>query len=338
MFIFAADLHLSLITWQRLPEVNDDSLESFREVLNMADAHNSPLVLGGDVFDSVKMLPSLLMKAIDIRNQFPSVPIYYINGNHDAIDPSWCSFFENAYRLGAQPITLPDGEVLCGIDYQLPENFPEAVKHVYPGCDYLIIHQTLDKLSGGLPGSVDSTPLQEFNCVLAGDYHKTVQYNNLYSPGSTNRRSIAEDGGHFIMVTPDRVAPVELDSRPLLQIQENDISPIDTILDELYAKKPRNEKLQKGILVIRGEITTEIKEYWIEAIQDAAYLLFVPQVNVSPEVELDATAGVSVARGSKAYMREMLEKYLCEESGKRVILSYLDQPDMYMELLRTKLT
>ena len=343
MFVFAADLHLSLITWQRLPELNFESLSSFRVLLEnayVADYQkpdgNCPLVLGGDIFDSVKMTPELLEKAIMIRDLYPDVPIYYINGNHDAIEPSWCSFFKNAYRLGAQPTTLPDGEVLCGIDFQLPEAFPEAVKHVYPGCDYLVIHQTLDKLSGGLPGSVDSTPLQNFNCVLAGDYHKNVHVDNLYSPGSTNRRSISEDAGQAFFINNGEIKNFPLENRPLVQVSVDELD-IKAKLASIWEYDFNGEEL-KGIIVVRGDITPEDKERWTEEVNGEAYLLFVPQVNAKQELEVEIGSAVATACGSKVYMLDMLDKYPCSDPAKGVIRDYLTHPDMYMEQLRAKLS
>lgn len=342
MFVFAADLHLSLITWQRLPELKFESLDSFRDLLCMAHTKDPgfdkpqgdcPLVLGGDVFDSVKMTPELLERALTVRNEYPDVPIYYINGNHDAIEPSWCSFFENSYRLGAQPTTLPDGEVVCGIDFQLPENFAEAVKHVYPGCDYLVIHQTLDKLSGGLPGSVDSTPLENFNCVLAGDYHKNVHYGNLHSPGSTNRRSIAEDAGQAFFINNGKIQNFPLDNRPLIQVSVDE-SDIKAVITRLY----NDDQVPEGIIVVRGDATPADKERWTTEVGDMAYLLFVPQVNTTQELELEMGSEVAVARGSKVYMLDMLEKYPCSDPAKGVIRDYLAHPDMYIEQLRGKLS
>lgn len=342
MFIFAADLHLSLITWQKLPELNSESLDSFRELLVMARTENPgftkpkgicPLVLGGDIFDSVKMTPELLDKALAIREEFIDVPIYYINGNHDAIEPSWCSFFDNSVHLGSEPVRLRDGEILCGIDFQLPEAFPEAVSKVYPGCDYLIIHQTLDKLANGLPGSVDSTPLQNFNCVLAGDYHKNVHVDNLYSPGSTNRRSIAEDSGKALFINDGVIQTINLDSRPLVQssIDEPDIK---SVVDKL-----RTGEVPKGIIAVRGDATPTDKERWVTTVGDDAYLLFVPKVMSTDEIDIDmGESQVAAIRGSKVYMLEMLEKYSCGQEAKGVIRDYLAAPDKLIETVREKLS
>ena len=343
MFLFASDIHLSLVTWQRLPEVND-SLLSFQQLLSICANKSCPLVLGGDIFDSVRMTPELLEKVLIIRDQYDIVPIYYINGNHDLIEPSWCSFFNNAYHLGAQPTTLPGGEVVCGIDFKLSEEFPDAVSKVYPGCDVLVIHQTLDKLSNNVPGAIDSSVLRNFNCVLAGDYHVPGSYDNLYSAGSTNRRSISEPEGCAYMVQDngETLQKYFLDYRPLVTVRATDNYDVarqllaEKLQINIYSTEKIYVQLQKGIVVVRGEITKEVKDYWNTFDPDIAYILFVPDVKETENITVD-NAGLVAARSSRYYLLSMLEKYPCSEEAKVIIRDYLAHPDMCIEHIKGKL-
>lgn len=345
MFIFASDLHLSLITWRSLPEVREDSLLSFKQLLEECQRRSKdtvcPLVLGGDIFDSVKMTPELLTATMAIRNQYADIPIYYINGNHDLVEPSWCSFLGNTIHLGSQPSTLPGGEVVCGIDFKLAEEFPEAVKKVYPGCDHLIIHQTLDVLSDYLPGSIDSTPLNNFNSVIAGDYHKFMVAGPFASSGSTNRRSIAEDEGSAFVVRDNMTFEVmNMYNRPLLKVFTD--SDAEIAVRKLYnMTEPFRDKLEyssllKGIIVVRGEITPDVKDYWTDTVNDRAYLMFVPLVKESEEITIDGSA-VAAARSSRAYLLEMLEQYPCSSEAKMMIQDYLAHPDKLLETVQEKL-
>lgn len=363
MFVYASDLHLSLNTWRSLPEVREDSLISFKQLLDICSWYSKsenlvcPLVLGGDVFDSVKMTPELLTASLEIRNEYPDIPIYYINGNHDLIEPSWCSFWSNSYHLGAQPHTLPGGEVVCGIDFKLAEEFPDALSKVYPGCDYLVIHQTLDVLSSSLPGSLDSSPMNLFNCVLAGDYHKFVCYDPFYSAGSTNRRSIAEDGGKAFVIDDHNLHEFSLLNRPLVvvsadadvnatvsrvEIQKGQdfvkfIDKFDVKYDDPWEHYWYLKPLMKGIIVVRGEIDSDVKEYWTSEVNDRAYLLFVPEINAKDEITVDG-ATVAAARSSKAYLLDMLEQYPCSPEAKRMIQDYLAAPDKLIDKVREKLS
>ena len=363
MFVYASDLHLSLNTWRSLPEVREDSLISFKQLLDICSVYSKgenkicPLVLGGDVFDSVKMTPELLTAAMEIRDEFPDIPIYYINGNHDLIEPSWCSFWHNSYHLGAQPHTLPGGEVVCGIDFKLAEEFPEALSKVYPGCDYLVIHQTLSELSHNLPGSLSCFNLRLFNAVLAGDYHKFVWSDPFYCTGSTNRRSIAEDGGKAFVIDDHSFYEFSLLNRPLITVDVN--ADVDKAVSEVEIQKGRDfvkfvdrlgakyddpwehywylKPLMKGIIVVRGEIDSDVKEYWTSEVNDRAYLLFVPEINTKDEITVDG-ATVAAARSSKAYLLDMLEQYPCSPEAKRMIQDYLAAPDKLIEKVREKLS
>lgn len=362
MFVYASDLHLSLITWRSLPEVREDSLISFEQLLEICNVYSKeqkgsvPLVLGGDVFDSVKMTPELLIESMEVRDKYPDVPIYYINGNHDSIEPSWCSFWQNTYHLGAQPFTFPGGEVVCGIDFKLAEEFPDALSKVYPGCDYLVIHQTLSALSNNLPGSLDCAELGLFRCVLAGDYHKFVCSEPFYSSGSTNRRSIAEEGGKAFVISDHHLHEFSLLNRPLVIVDvDSDVN--DAVLSinvrkgqdfmkfidkfDVKYKDPWEhywylQPLMKGIIVVRGNIDSDVKEYWTQEVDDRAYLLFVPEVKSKEEIIIDG-ATVAAARSSKAYLLSMLENYPCSPEAKRMIQDYLASPDKLLDNVREKL-
>lgn len=344
MFLYASDIHLSLITWRRLPEVND-SLLSFQQLLEICAGKSCPLVLGGDIFDSVRMTPELLEKVLIIRDQYDIIPIYYINGNHDLIEPSWCSFFDNAYHLGAQPTTLPGGEVVCGIDFKLSEEFPDAVSKVYPGCDVLVIHQTLDKLSNNIPGAIDSSVLANFNCVLAGDYHVPGAYQNLYSAGSTNRRSISEPEGRALLVEDNgkTISQYYLDYRPMAIVRSTDnheearIRLAEKLKTTIYSTESIYLKLKKGIVVVRGDITSEVKEYWSDFDSDIAYVMFVPDVKETENITVDSSDLVA-ARSSRYYLLSMLEKYPCSEDAKVIIRDYLAHPDEMVETMKRRLS
>ena len=95
--------------------------------------------------------------------------------------------------------------------------------------------------------------------------------------------------------------------------------------------------LMKGIIVVRGEIDSDVKEYWTSEVNDRAYLLFVPEINTKDEITVDG-ATVAAARSSKAYLLDMLEQYPCSQEAKRMIQDYLAAPDKLIETVREKLS
>lgn len=349
MFIFAADLHLSLCTWQKLPELNRESLFSFQFLLKEAAKRNCSLVLGGDIFDSIRVSPELLTEILKIRDNYRNVKIFYINGNHDAIEPSWTSFMGNTVRLGTNPEVLSGGEDVCGIDFKTNAAFPEAVKSVYRGCSYLVIHQTLDKLSNGVPFAIDSRILEDFKCVLAGDYHIPGEVQNEYghwmiSPGSTNRRTITEPQGTYIVFNDDGTREsLKFPIRNMITIQdytEPNKEDVDKFLNQLTYSTDRtwggNPELEKGIIVLRGSYTKEEQTQYKLLIDNRSYILFVPKAEAAEEIEMDLKSKTAV-KGSMAYVLEMLEEYYGDAKAKELIADYLKSPANFMDMARGKL-
>lgn len=222
MFLFSADLHLSRLTFQGCPDAEYDSVRSFEEILRQSLVFTGrykclvPLVLGGDVWDSTKVSPDLLDRVIRVRNRYPSVPIYYINGNHDATEPSWTSFMKNTYRLSQEITTLGCGEKVVGIDYCTPKIIKESLNTCTNSADFLVIHQFVEPTENSMiASSIPVNLFDRFPTVLAGDIHKTQVINNqnteVIYPGSTNRRTIREGSGTYMLFWK----PEEIENPPL---------------------------------------------------------------------------------------------------------------------------
>jgi len=87
-FIHASDIHLGCYQYQNGHLANDYIL-AFEEILSLAIIQRVDFVLlGGDVFTSLDMLPGNLIKIIDLLVEFKnktinSIPIIAIEGNHD---------------------------------------------------------------------------------------------------------------------------------------------------------------------------------------------------------------------------------------------------------------
>jgi DNA repair exonuclease SbcCD nuclease subunit len=87
-FIHASDIHLGSYQFRNDYRA-DDYIQAFQEILELAIAyHVDFVILGGDVFTSLEILPSKLMKIIDLLKDFynytkKSISIIAIEGNHD---------------------------------------------------------------------------------------------------------------------------------------------------------------------------------------------------------------------------------------------------------------
>ncbi|MFX0038724.1 MAG: exonuclease SbcCD subunit D [Candidatus Heimdallarchaeota archaeon] len=87
-FIHASDIHLGSHQYRNEYRA-DDFVRVFHEILELAIIHSADfIILAGDVFTSLEMLPGILLKIITILKDFKeftnnSIMIIAIEGNHD---------------------------------------------------------------------------------------------------------------------------------------------------------------------------------------------------------------------------------------------------------------
>lgn len=137
IFLHASDIHLGSHQYRNEYRA-DDFIRAFQEILNLSISHNADfIILGGDVFTSLEMLPGKLTEIIHILTQFKDstngkILIIAIEGNHDIRrfsrgvrfakrGQSWLKLLSN---LGL--LILLDGNMEAPIDsLYLPYNFKE---------------------------------------------------------------------------------------------------------------------------------------------------------------------------------------------------------------------
>lgn len=87
-FIHASDIHLGAHQFRNDNRAND-FIYAFKEILALAKYHFvNFIILGGDVFTSLELLPEKLSKIVDLLKRFihltnGEIPIVAIEGNHD---------------------------------------------------------------------------------------------------------------------------------------------------------------------------------------------------------------------------------------------------------------
>jgi DNA repair exonuclease SbcCD nuclease subunit len=87
-FIHASDIHLGTAQYSNKDRAND-FIRAFEQILELSIRHKVDfIVLGGDVFTSLEMLPGKMTKIVDILQNFKkftkgSILIIAIEGNHD---------------------------------------------------------------------------------------------------------------------------------------------------------------------------------------------------------------------------------------------------------------
>lgn len=221
MFIFAADLHFKPCTFVTCPDAKFDSIVAFQKLVQESERLEKltgatvPLVLGGDIWDSTKVHPEILKKVQEVL-EGKNVQIYYINGNHDAVTPSWTEFLPcRCVHLGKDVVTLPDGTRLVGLDYVHPKRVKECLEDYPNDVDFLITHQFIESdVNSMIASSVPVESYYRFKTVLAGDIHQPMTVNNnvshIFYPGCLSRCTIREPESMYALISREDVPSLGL--------------------------------------------------------------------------------------------------------------------------------
>lgn len=219
LLVFAADLHLQPNAWVKHPTLSGDAYESFKQIVNFADRHGLPIVLGGDIFDKKFPDPySVRFFGQQAARLFQGYGegglIEFVQGDHDFHEEAaWPSV--TGYAMPIHDSSRSIGRFkLYGLNWTQQDSLQEALDNIPEGTDILVCHQSWSELQGigNTEGSIAKIPHVRY--VLTGDYHvhlqKTVQAEDgrgeitVISPGSTCMQSIDERyDKYFIVVGTD---------------------------------------------------------------------------------------------------------------------------------------
>ena len=147
-FIHASDIHLGCQQYRNQNRA-DDFIRAFSEILALSIEHYVDFILlGGDVFTSLEMLPGKLLEIIDLLTEFKDhtrgkIPIIAIEGNHDIRKfsiglrlsergQSWLKLISSLGLMILLDANLndPPGEIFKVYDFQLKKGGKFQVKNV----------------------------------------------------------------------------------------------------------------------------------------------------------------------------------------------------------------
>ena len=131
-FLHASDLHFGSKQYE-FPALAEDYIDCFRHLLKMAhEKHVDCVILGGDIFSSVDLLPNQFERILTLLDDFHhltahSIPIIAIEGNHDLKkyshstplldDQSWIRVFASFGYIILLRIPSPDEEPIKFQEY-----------------------------------------------------------------------------------------------------------------------------------------------------------------------------------------------------------------------------
>ena len=350
-FVFLADTHLDLLTYQDL-DMRYDTYVPFEQAITECIARNCDLVVAGDFWecnprDYPQPVTVRFYQDQCDRMEEAGLKIYYVYGQHDrdaCIDRPYDVGWPMAVNarvsipLTTEPISIGGLRVL-GIHSQFPDHlvpvFHEAAKRC-DGSEILICHQRWSEMlrfANAAEGSLKDIP-ETFKFVITGDLHKPLTFQmklskgkrKVISPGATCRRAKDQPDKTYMWFMHDdkHVTRKRLQTRPVLRLEVNDVHDVDRIADKknVYLKLLSQQsegidpRIAKPIVYVSGSAQ---KQY-----TDAVAELFAATCHVRCSARttgdtnrLGSSAGSDVS--SRIDVRETLERIDCSEAAKQLL-------------------
>lgn len=208
-FIFAADTHLSELTWKGRPTLSGDPFYSMYQIVRLCIEKGLPLLLGGDLFDkdrpdsrSILEMQRCMQLMSDAK-----LPVFFIEGQHERAQPPWMLACPDVISVDGAQFEI-SGHKFYGLSWAPHEVIQERVKLIPPDVEFVMMHQVWCEHMGNVvvTPEVSVHDMPHGLCVLSGDYHVTqiTQHNTacgqvtLVSPGSISLRSIKEPPQKYV--------------------------------------------------------------------------------------------------------------------------------------------
>lgn len=167
-----SDFHIKpeLRIWHKHAPRNDFIL-SCKQLINILKERQLQYVLiGGDIFDIPRITADCLFNFYQyFLNPLSKLKVksFYVNGQHDNLDPPWLSVFDEIIHLHRKTINL-DGIEISGLDFSLDAKtlFKEVKSPV------LLTHQVWVNFVPSAEGvTIEDIP-EHIKLVLTGDFHR----------------------------------------------------------------------------------------------------------------------------------------------------------------------
>jgi hypothetical protein len=206
LLCFMGDLHLSHLIWTDRRLIRGDSFLGFSQVVDRAIEYQVPLVLGGDIFDTVRPdsgLISFFRHEMD-RCHRHNIQVFAYQGNHDKAPTPWyCAASEHPIHVGdGKPVEIA-GVSVRAFDYAVRDQIEEQMASLVdqPVPQILMLHQAIRqflRFDGAWNHDADWIP-EGIPLTLVGDLHSPLTQRALHGSevlysGATHARNWAQIG------------------------------------------------------------------------------------------------------------------------------------------------
>jgi len=208
-FLLVGDTHLGRETHPKTGE-QIDPLEAFAAAIEYGIDRDVDAVLHvGDIFHDSATRSQAMLARQDVFDPLDEagIPFYYVKGNHGFL--TGCQILDNlesVANLGTEGVTVGDNVRIFGINHcpggQIPCEEVTFPKSVSEPVSILVLHQTLEQLTGPGNDSVDLGRIQqqfngEFDLIVSGHHHDAIvqDWNGIpiMYTGATERMSKNKD-------------------------------------------------------------------------------------------------------------------------------------------------
>lgn len=331
--VIASDTHCDFAAWERRDGLTGDSYFSFSQLVDAACSFEVPLQLAGDTINTKhpdSQTVAFLRKQFS-RLQRQQLPLYHIEGQHEAARPSW---FEAAHswpkHMHAESYEVADIR-FYGLNWTPPDQLPELLNGIHKNTEVLLCHQVTENLMGALRKcdlALEQIPFAQL--VFVGDFHQHLKLDLLnrqgkpmrvFSPGSTCMRKIDEPPkkGYYLLYDDLSVESQWLKTRAVLQPPRlNTVEQLDQFVEEVVsqietaehaaASQELPETLHKPLLWVHYVETLENAWSRIQkAVGNRAFLFKrVHLLETEEKIEKREKRKKRAARGAVAAMGELL--------------------------------
>lgn len=287
LVVIVADAHLRLRTWTTHPTLQRDSFFAFSQAVDYALAHSSVqqfILLGdntdinGDPPDSVSAVLQFLRQQFD-RLAEQSIPVAYINAQHDMTSPSWEAAIHSAptHISGALQVS---GRRCYAMDYTHSDKLAAAVAQIPADTEWVFCHQVWQEFVGPqIPADASFDvfkKLKKLEFVFTGDFHQAVAWDGgqftAVSPGSGCLQEVSEPPEKSFLVLMEEAGTgrihlhrEKVKTRPIYRWRDVATEEkLASILEQLHAValQPDDESLWEDIRkpIVSIRYSTELTE------------------------------------------------------------------------------